>query len=168
MKTKLLITIVFLVLCVSGECLANPVVIFQIPSFGGGFAVNAGYAIIIDCVADFTALLIGYFIINKIRVVASWKFLQCFGMVLVGGIIIDFVSLIPIAILNFLFLPADDFGKLGFFICAGFLLYLYNYMLSKRFLKNEATQAQVIGIVMAILTNPVLGWFFGENIHGLW
>ena len=165
MKIKLLITIIFLVLCSSGDCLANPVIVFQLPSFGGGFATNAGYAIIIDCVADFTALLLGYLIIKKIIIAVSWKFLLYFGLVFIGGIIIDFISLIPTLVLSFISSPGSDFGILGFFVCAGFLLYFYNYILAKRFMIIEATQARVIGIVMAILTNPVLGWIFGRSIN---
>jgi hypothetical protein len=166
MKARLLIATFFLVLCPSNYCLANPVIVFQLPSFGGGIALNAGYAFIIDCAADFIVLLLGYLVIKKIKVTASWKFLLYYGLVLIGGIVIDFVSLIPIGILSFFLLSRSDYDKLGFFICAGFLIYFYNYMLSKRFFRIEANQAHVIGIVMAILTNPIIGWIIGGSIHG--
>jgi uncharacterized membrane protein YadS len=127
-----------------------------LPSFGGSFDVSTWYAIPIDCIADFTLLLIGYLVIKEIRSVARLAFLPYFGLVFVGGIVIDTIALIPAFICSLLLPP--DMGMLAFFICTGLLLYFYNYFLSKKFFKLKHDQAVVIGVLMGILTNPAVGW----------
>jgi hypothetical protein len=127
-----------------------------LPSFGGSFDVSTWYAIPIDCIADFTLLLIGYLVIKEIRSIARLAFLPYFGLVFVGGIVIDTIALIPAFICSLLLPP--DLGTLAFFICTGVLLYFYNYFLSKKFFKLKHDQAVVIGILMGILTNPAVGW----------
>jgi len=164
MKTKLLIVTVFLVFCFSGSCLANPVTPF--PSLGGTFAINTWSALLIDGVVDFLALLIGYLIIRNTRAMASFVFLPYFGLVFLGGIIIDIASVIPVVICSFLLPSVDGLNMLEVFIFAGLLLYLYNGFLSKKFLKLEGNQTRVIGIVMGILTNPLIGSLFFSSIRG--
>lgn len=156
MKTKLLFLACLFVLCLHNVCFANPVLIFRLPSFGGSFDVSPWYAIPIDCIADFTSLLIGYLVIKEVRSVARFAFLPYFGLVFVAGIVIDTIALIPAFICS-LFLPSDV-GMLALFICTGLLLYFYNYFLSKRFFKLQHDQAAVIGVLMGILTNPAVGW----------
>jgi len=157
MKTRLVFLACLFVLFLHNVCFANPVVIFQLPSFGGSFAISPWYAIPIDCIADFTSLLIGYLVIKEIRSVARFAFLPYFGLVFVAGFVIDTIALIPTFICS-LFLPSDGSVMLALFICAGLLLYFYNYFLSKRFFKLQHDQATVIGVLMGILTNPAVGW----------
>lgn len=157
MKTKLMFLACLFVLCLHNVCFANPVFIFQLPSFGGSFNISPWwYAIPIDCIADFISLLIGYLVIKEIRSVTRLAFLPYFGLVFVGGIVIDAIALIPAFICSLLLPP--DLGMLALFICAGLLLYFYNYFLSKKFFKLRRDQATVIGVLMGILTNPVVGW----------
>jgi hypothetical protein len=155
-KTRLTFLACFFVLCLHNVCFANPVIIFQLPSFGGFFTISPWYAILIDCIADFILLLIGYLVIKEVRFVVRFAFLPYFGLVFVGGIVIDTIALIPAFICN-LFLPSDV-GMLALFICTGLLLYFYNYFLSKKFFKLQPDQAAVIGVLMGILANPAVGW----------
>jgi hypothetical protein len=165
MKARLAFATFLFMVSFCGVCLANPVVVFQFPSFGGEFGPGVGHALIIDCAADFIVLLLGYLIIKNIRVLTSLKFLPYFGVVFIGGIIIDFVSPFPVAISFFLPPYGDSLDKLGVFICAGLLLYFYNGFVSKKFFKLESNQARVIGIVMAILTNPLVGQLFVNSFQ---
>jgi hypothetical protein len=156
MKTKVLHLAFLFLMLISSSCLANPIVVYQFPSFGGEFVLNPGLALAIDFVSDLVVLVLAYLVLRNIRILYTWRFLPYLGTVYVGGIIIDSISVVPVAILGFV-LPGEVLNRLLVFICAGLLLYFYNYFLAKRFIKLDKNQARVVGIIMAILTNPVVG-----------
>ena len=157
MKKGLLFTSCFFILCLHNVCFANPVVVFQLPSFGGFLTMTFWQGLLVDCVADFIVLLIGYLIIKEIRCFSKLAFLPYFGLVLVGGIIFDTIAIIPTVIFG-LSSSSDWLAIVAFFICPVLLLYFFHYFLSKRFFKLRPVQAKVIGILMGVLTNPAVGW----------
>jgi hypothetical protein len=154
-KTKLYFATVLLVLYFSSTCFADPIVIFSSPTFGGSFVPGIGLALVIDCGADLVALLLGYLVIRRVRALVSLRFLPYFGLVVLGGVIIDVVSLFTAGI--FFDLLPYGMHVLGGFIFVGLFFYLYNGFLSKKFFNLEDNQARVIGVVMGILTNPLVG-----------
>jgi hypothetical protein len=160
MKTKLFISVLFCTFCFSNLCFANPIATF--PSLGGTFALSTWKALTIDCAADFTALATAYLVIRKSRTIVSLVFLPYFGLVFIGGIIIDIVSIIP-ANLATSIIP--ELYSLWIFLSAGLLLYFYNGFLSKKFIKIETNQARVVGVVMGILTNPLIGSLVFSSIQ---
>jgi hypothetical protein len=163
MKTKVIIVTMLIIFCPFSACFANPITPF--PSFGGTFTINMYYALVIDCLADFIALLLAYLVIRNVQAAVKVKFLPYWALVVLGGIIIDAVSPVPTIVISFLFLPPQGLDLLIGFISAGAILYFYNGFLSKKFFKLEDNQARVIGTVMGILTNPVVGWLFLDAVQ---
>jgi len=163
MKTKLFIAIMLFTFCFSTTCFANPIVVSP---FEGIFTVQTGRALLINLIADFVALLAGYLVIRKVKGLLAFRFLYYWGVVFVGGIIIDiFAPIVPVAIIGFLLPTIMKLDTLVMFLFAGWILYLYNSFLSKKFQKLEGNQARVIGVVMGILTNPVIGILFYSHIE---
>jgi hypothetical protein len=150
-----LIAVLFVLL--AGNCYANPIVIG--PPHIGMFYDNAGVGLVIDLAADCAALCIGYLIIKKIRALIRWRFLPYLIMVFLGGIIIDILTFIPSGFFIVLF-HADFICFFMLFLTAGFFLYLFNSWLAEKLFKVELKEKIVIGIVMALLTNPVIGLLF--------
>jgi hypothetical protein len=165
MKTKLFIAIMLFTFCSSSACFANPIVVSP---FGSLFTAQSGEALLINLIVDFIALLLGYLIIRQAKGLLSLRFLPYLGLVFGGGIIIDVVSNIPSALFFYLFPSAImELDRLIFFLSAGLFLYLYNGFLSKKFQELEGNQARVIGVVMGILTNPMIGVLFYNSVQGL-
>jgi hypothetical protein len=164
MKIRIFIVVSFLIFYFSDACLANPIIAF--PSFGGTFTFNTGYALLIDCLSDFIVLFLAYLVIRKVRILICLKFLVYLVFVFIGGIIIDAVSSFFLAII-FMSLSSSSQGLdiLIFFIFVGLLLYFYNSFLSKKFFNLENNQAKIIGTVMALLTNPVIGMLLSNGVN---
>jgi hypothetical protein len=158
MKIKiLLIAVIFALL--AGNCYANPIVI-GVPHMGK-LSLGTSLGLMINFIADFIALCLGYLLIKKIGTLVCWKFLLYIGMVFLGGIIIDVLAIIPFQVLFFL-MPIEKLSMLILFLLAGLLLYLFNSWLSEKLFNLEIKEKIVIGIVMALLTNPVIGLFFTD------
>lgn len=151
--------------CFSTTCFANPIVVSP---FGNLFTAKTGNALLINLIVDFIVLLAGYLIIGQAKGLLALRFVPYLGLVVIGGIVIDVVSDIPPALLSHL-CPSViiELDSLMFFLSAGLFLYLYNGFLSKKFQDLEGNQARVIGVVMGILTNPMIGEMFFRSIQGL-
>jgi hypothetical protein len=146
---------VLLIPFLSVVCYANPIVIG--PPSAGKFALSTNLGLVIDFAADLVALFVGFLLIKNIKVVVTWKFLPYFLMVFLGGLIIDVMAILSIQVFSFM-LPMENVTILVLFLVAGLFLYLFNSWLSEKVFDLDITEKAVIGIVMAVLTNPVIGF----------
>ena len=115
--------------------------------------------LLINAAVDFAALWIGYLIIRNLKVYKGRKFFKYYILVVIGGFIIDYVGMILPRLLTGSFNYAVESNiqyALILGLTIGVLLFFYNSFLSKQFFKLENYQAAVIGLLMAILTNPVV------------
>jgi hypothetical protein len=156
MKNRLLFTVLMLFLC-ADACNANPVGL-GFPQ-GGKYSIATNVGLMINAATDFIVLFLGFLITKNIKTVLTWKFLPYFLIVFWGGFIIDVVAIVPVK-LYFMFLPTSNVSILILFVVAGLLLYVFNSWLSDLFFDLENYQKVVIGLAMALLTNPSIGWFF--------
>lgn len=131
----------------------------SIPNFSYQSIPNMAFAVGIDCLADFIVLFIGFAVIKKIGIIASWRFVPYFVLVVLGGLLIDSIGLLTIN---------TSIGTILFGLLPLFLLFLYNWILSKVFFAIRAGRAIVIGILMAVLTNPLLGTAIAGADFPLW
>lgn len=154
MKTKVfIITVLFFTFCFPLNCFANPISLWDSPEY---LAATIMEALVASSVVDFVVLWIGYLIIRRLNVYEGWTFFKYFILVVIGGFIIDVVAAVfPIMLINIYF-EEPYIEPVIICLTAGVLLYFYNSCLSKKFFKLENYQARVIGVVMAILTNPVI------------
>jgi hypothetical protein len=159
MKIKISLISV-LSLLFAGICYANPIVVG--PPDLGVFSFNTKLGLMINLVADFTAICIGYLIIKRIRTLVCWRFLVYLGMVFLGGVIIDVLTFVPCAVF-FFFDPQAKVGMIMLFFLAGMFLYLFNSWLSEKIFDLELSEKVIIGLVMALLTNPVIGFLFANQ-----
>lgn len=157
MRTK--IFLISVVLLFAGICQANPIVV-GVP-YGGKYALGTSLGLTINFVVDFIALCFGFLIIKNIKAIATWRFLPYLLIVFLGGIVLDVLAILPIK-LFFYFIPIENLGMFIIFLVAGILLYIFNSWLSEKFFDLEDAQKITIGIVMALLTNPVIGWLFAS------
>jgi len=154
-----IISIFFLIILFSDLCYANPIVI-GIPNTGK-FSLDTGTGLMINFAADFLAVFIGYMIIKKIKTLFNWRFLPYLAFVFLGGIIIDILAFVPTGFF-FLIFHADHLSFLILFLLAGLFLYLFNSWLSEKLFGLELKEKIVVGFVMALLTNPVIGFIFSS------
>lgn len=154
--TRKIIFILFLLVFCSGICTANPIVL--IPKTGN-FSLDTGTGLMINFAADFLAVCIGYLLIKKIRVLFRWRFLPYLAFVFIGGYIIDILAFIPTGFF-FLSFHADIVCFLVLFLTAGLFLYLFNSWLSQKLFALQLKEKIIIGLIIALLTNPVIGFLF--------
>jgi hypothetical protein len=158
MKVRILMAVLLCALF-ADACSANVFVVHPSLVLRTDFTIHTALALIIDFVSDFVVLLFGYIVVKKIHVIATWKFVPYFVMVFIGGLVIDILSVASIDFLSFhKFIHGGDGWLL--FLIAGLFLFLFNSLLSKRFLKLEICQAAIVGLAMALFTNPILSVFF--------
>jgi hypothetical protein len=151
---------VVLIFLVATICRANPIMV-GMPS-GGKYSLATNTGLAINLAADFVALCLGFLAIKNIKAVATWRFVPYFVIVFFGGIVIDVISIVPIK-LFFMFTSAGNMGMLVLFLLAGLFLYIYNSWLSELFFDLELSEKIIIGIVMALLTNPVIGYIIASQ-----
>jgi hypothetical protein len=152
------LTVIFMLL--SGICYANPIVV-GVP-YGGEYTLGTNLGLLINLAADFIALCAGFLIIKKVGTVATWRFLPYFLIVFFGGIVLDVMAILPIKFF-FFFIPIENSGIVILFLVAGLFLYLFNSWLSEKFFDLEVGEKIVIGLVMALLTNPIIGWLIASQ-----
>ena len=102
-------------------------------------------AITIGFFINLFTLLISYAIIQKFRLVKSWRFVRYLVLVIIGGFIINAIA-IWVAKGGFVFS----------ILLAGLLLFVYNFALCKKFFGLSEKKATVIGCLMGIFTSPYL------------
>jgi hypothetical protein len=158
-KTKIFL-IVFISMLAAGVCCANPIVV-GVP-YGGKYALATNLGLMINLASDFVALFLGFLIIKNVKAIATWKFLPYCLIVFFGGIILDVIAILPIKLFFYL-IPIENLGIFLIFLVAGILLYVFNSWLAEKFFDLENVEKAVIGIVMAVLTNPVIGWLFASQ-----
>lgn len=144
----------------SGICYANPIVV-GVP-YGGEYALGTNLGLLVNFVADFIALCVGFLIIKKIKAIATWRFLPYLLIVFFGGIVLDVMAILPVK-LFFIFIPIENSSIAILFLVAGLFLYLFNSWLSEKFFDLDVSEKIVIGLVMAILTNPIIGWLIANQ-----
>jgi hypothetical protein len=149
------LVVIILIFFIAAVCPANPIVV-GMPS-GGKYSLATNTGLAINLAADFIALCLGFFVIKNIKAVATWRFVPYFVIVFFGGIVIDVIAIVPVK-LFFMFTAAGNMGMLILFLLAGLFLYIYNSWLSELFFDLELSEKIIIGIIMALLTNPVIGY----------
>ena len=140
MKRSLFIgTVVFLIQLTSNTCLANPM-----PLFPYDPVEAATQAVALDTIVDLAVLGFTFACLGLVYHLKTGRFWGYFVWVVIGGLLIDVfgLALFP--------------GALTSFVSIFIALTIFNALLSGGFLKLRFRQALVIGLVMGLLTNPVL------------
>ncbi|GEM_PF-5693026 len=153
MKAKIYFPAVLFLLCV-GICYANPIV--MPPPKMGMYSFETKTGLMINFAADFTAVCIGYLIAREIRRLYCRRFFSYIMMVFLGGIIIDMIAVFPFRVFFYIFQEKDE-SLIFLFLTAGLLLYLFNSWLAERIFNVYPREKIIIGLTMALLTNPVIG-----------
>lgn len=94
-------------------------------------------------------LSVVYIILKKAFLLKSLKFWDYIILVTIGGFLIDFIFVVGNYYLSYL--------AWIFIIITSLVLLIYNYYLSKMFFKPTSREALLVGLVMGILTNPIIG-----------
>jgi hypothetical protein len=145
----LILTVIFLILLPAKLCLANPLV----PGYYiGQFTFAAG----VDLVVDAAVLIVGYSILRRFDVIASWDFAKYVVIVMIAGLLIDLLSTVSLGS-----------GKTAYALLAFTLLSLYNFSLSRKIFDINRREALVIGLFMGIFTNPAISFLFIHIYHPL-
>lgn len=153
MKLKAYFVAIWFLLCV-GSCYANPII--MPPPKMGIYSFETKTGLLINFIADFTAISIGYLIAREIRRLYCRRFFSYIVMVFLGGIIIDIIAVFPFRAFFYIFQKKDE-SLIFLFLTAGLLLYLFNSWLAEKLYDVELKEKIIIGLVMALLTNPVIG-----------
>ncbi|MCE5340969.1 MAG: hypothetical protein LLF92_07565 [Planctomycetaceae bacterium] len=153
MKLEKYFIVVLFLLCV-GSCYANPII--MPPPKMGMYSFETKAGLIINFVADFAAISIGYWIAREIRRLFCRRFFPYIVMVFLGGIIIDIIAVFPFKVFFYIFQEKVQ-SIMVLFLTAGLLLYLFNSWLAEKLFEVELKEKIIIGLVMALLTNPVIG-----------
>jgi hypothetical protein len=131
----------------AGVCMANPIAIDPLEVTVIGAAVGLG----IDLVADCLVLALGYMLLKRAGAIQGWGYAWHLAKVFVLGLVVDF----------FLYSAAGGTIMSGpgvaVFAFLGFAsLGMVNYLICVRKDRFSPKEAAVIGVLMGILTNPIL------------
>lgn len=131
---------VFFLLFVTPQvCLANPIAMD--PTTTG---LIIGGIILFDAVVDLIVLAVSFALLGEFRHFVSRKFLIYFPIVVIGGLVIDWVGL------------SSSHGELTAGWIIAVMLAVYNAFLCWTFFRISLEKVVCISLVMAILTNPIL------------
>jgi hypothetical protein len=106
-----------------------------------------GYAFVVNFLVNGIVLLISYAIFKAISSIKIWKFLIYIVIVTVIGGLIDLAGF-------FLTGSFRSYYLMGFSI--GVLLFLFNYLFAMLFMRLSNIKSLLVGLIMAIFTNPVI------------
>jgi hypothetical protein len=131
----------------AGACMANPITIDPISVTADGALIGMG----IDLVADGAVLVLAYLLLKRGRDIGRWAFARHWAVVFVAGLVVDF----------FLYMSAGSTIASRRVVVAyaivGFLsLGAVNYLICRRKGRFSPKEAMVVGVLIGILTNPVL------------
>ena len=132
-------TVVLLLGLTSNTCLANPM-----PMFPYDPIEAISKAVALDSLVDLAVLAVTFACLGLFWWLKTGRFWAYFLFVVIGGLLIDLFGV-------FLF-PTD----MGSFVSIFIGLAIFNALLSGGFFKLPFRKALVIGVVMGLLTNPVL------------
>lgn len=150
---KGLVALIMLLICFEKNVYANPIPITPQP------IINP---FIIDFVVDAIVLLIILYVIKEFKHINAIKIFEYIIVVYLNGILCDIISIIPVCIISGSNLVPNILIIVIFFCIGALLLYLSNFYISRVFFKMEYRKGVIIGLVMAIVTNPIIGVFIND------
>jgi len=156
LKTSLLF-----LLFMSAFCFANPIAMpYPKRNFDFSFFEILG----IDIVADFAVVFITLLIFREIKKINAFTFSIYMILVVIGGLIMDAISIFLAELLTLgkqdLFDSPSNEAKVLFILFSFALLFIYNYLLSKKMLLIETRHRFYLAIAIAVFTNPIICFAF--------
>ena len=163
-QIKMFVLLVFL-LIVPQVCLANPV---SIPCWTPDRSYLL-FALGVDFFVDLIVVIITLALMKELYVVGGLNFTFFMIFMVAGGFVIDALSIFLANVFGLVWSAlAGTEGRFAFTLALVTFLFLfvYNYLLSGRFLGLSKRQRIVLATVIGIATNPVY-YFMMSNVPSL-
>jgi hypothetical protein len=122
---------------------------------------------------DIAIIILAFLILKILKKIPVLKLLLYIAVVYINGMICDIVSVFAISFINNCydsltnsspFNEQNDIMMITIFILfSAFVLFITNYFYAKLILKQDKKKSIIIGLIIAIFTNPVIGLFINFN-----